>query len=140
MPGEREYLENDGIMPLLREAIEGLGRLVADHIKLARVEMSADAREYGRHVGLLALAGLLVVLGYAFACLALTLALAHWMGAPLAFLAVGAVHVVAGAIGLRAIRARLKRPQVMNETVNEVGRSLSTIASRVSSTRATHAP
>src|SRR4029078_7092278 len=85
MFGTRPEHESDGIMSLVKETADGLGRLIADHIKLARVEMVADAKEYGRHVGLLTVAGIFVAIGYVFAWIAAALGLARWGGAPRAF-------------------------------------------------------
>jgi hypothetical protein len=135
MSTARSSFDGDGIIPLVRETVEGLGRLVADHIKLARVEMVADAREYGRQVGLMILAGLLIAIGYGFAWLGAALLLARFIGAPLAFVAVAAAHLLAGVVGLLAMRGRLKKARVLNETVSTVSRSVSTIAAEVRSAR-----
>jgi hypothetical protein len=132
MFGTRPEHEGDGIMSLVKETADGLGRLIADHIKLARVEMVADAKEYGRHVGLLTVAGIFVVIGYVFGWIAAALAVARWVGAPLAFLIVALLHIAGGAIGLGVVSRRLKttaRP--LDDTVSEVNRSVATLAAQV---------
>jgi hypothetical protein len=132
MLGARPEHEGDGIMSLVRETADGLGRLIADHIKLARVEMVADAKEYGRHVGLLTVAGIFVAIGYVFAWIAAALGLARWVGAPLAFVIVAVLHLAGGAIGLGAVARRLKaRSRPLDDTVSEVSRSVATLAAQV---------
>ena len=132
MFGPRSEHEGDGIMSLVKETADGLGRLIADHIKLARVEMVADAKEYGRHVGLLTVAGVFVAIGYVFGWIAAALGLARWVGAPLAFLIVAVLHIAGGAIGLGAVARRLKTtPRPLDDTVSEVNRSVATLAAQV---------
>ena len=43
--------DGDGIITLVKETASGFGQLVADHIRLARVEMTADAKSYARDIG-----------------------------------------------------------------------------------------
>jgi hypothetical protein len=123
--------EGDGLFELVRETADGLGRLIADHIKLARVEIVADARAYGRRVALLAVAAAFLVVGYLFAWIAAALGLALLIGEPLAFLAVAVAHLVGGAIGLGVVARKLRRARVMDGTVSEVERSISTLRDQV---------
>jgi hypothetical protein len=131
--------EGDSIITLVRETADGLGRLIADHIKLARVELATDAKDYGRRVGLLAAAGAIIAIGYLFAWMAIALALGRLMGAPLAFLAVGVLHVVAGMFALSAVSRRLKTPRVMDQTVSEVGRTVTALRDQMTAPEGDHA-
>src|SRR5262249_49856679 len=119
--------EGDSFITLVRETADGLGRLVAEHIRLAKVEVAADAKDYGRRVALLAGAGAIVAVGYLFAWIAIALALGRLIGSPLGFLLVGGLHVVAGLIVLSVISRRLKSARVMDQTVSEVGRTVSAL-------------
>jgi hypothetical protein len=123
--------QNDGLIALVKETADGLGRLIADHINLARLEIVADAKTYSRRVGLMTLAGVFVALGYLFAALALALALGRLMGSPLAFLAVGAVHLIGGILGVSTVLRRLKNTRILDETASEVGRTVATLATDV---------
>ena len=40
--------EREGIVGLVRETIDGLRTLIADHIKLARIELETDLKTYAR--------------------------------------------------------------------------------------------
>jgi hypothetical protein len=119
--------DDDGIVSLVKETAEGLGRLLADHIKLARVEIVADAKAYGRHAGLMVVAAVFLLLGYAFAWLAAALALGRLVGLPLAALIVGGAHLLAGLVALVVVRDRLRKTRVMDGTVAEVTRSVATL-------------
>jgi uncharacterized membrane protein YqjE len=112
---------------LLKDIVDGLGTLVAGHVKLARVELEATAKLEGRRVGLVALAGALALMGYALACVAAALALARVTGAPLAFLAVGGVHLLGAGAALAAqLRRTSTRP--LGETMTELDTTVTALS------------
>jgi hypothetical protein len=119
-----------GIIALVKETASGFGQLVGDHIRLARLEMTADAKSYVRDVAMLLCAGFVVAVGYGLACIAAGTALARVMGAPLAFVALAVLHLIVGAIALALIVRRMKSIQLMRETKYEVSRSVSTLTTR----------
>ena len=56
-PNAHDSMKSDhegGLIALVKETASGFGQLVADHIRLARVEMTADAKSYVRDGGMLA--------------------------------------------------------------------------------------
>jgi|SRR6478609_3020576 len=116
--------DQTGIIGLVKETAEGLGKLLGDHVRLARIELVADIKGYGRDVAMLVVAAVVVIIGYAFAWVAGGLALARVIGGPLAFALIAFVHLVAGAIAatVAARRARGSRP--LQGTANEVERSV----------------
>jgi hypothetical protein len=116
--------EGDGIIGLVRETADGLGRLIADHIKLAQIEMVQDAKSYGRDVGVLVGAALVLVVGYLFGWVAVALAVARLIGGPLAFAAVAVPHLVLGAAAIVSAVRRLRRVRIMDDTAAEVSRSV----------------
>lgn len=117
----------DGVVGLLRETADGLGQLIADHIKLARLELAADARSYGQGVATLVVAGFILSLGYAFAWLAIGLAVARWCGAPIAFGGIAVLHLVAGGVAVSSAIKRMKRTRLMRESATEASRSVSAL-------------
>ncbi len=119
--------DGDGIIALVKETASGFGQLVGDHIRLARLEMTADAKSYARDVRWLLIAGLIVTVGYGLACIAAGTALARLMGAPLAFVVLAVLHLLVGAIALALIVRRMKTVQLMRETQHEVSRSISAL-------------
>ena len=125
---QAESEEREGIVGLLRETVDGLRTLIADHIKLARIEMVADAKTYGRSVAVLAVAGLVLAIGYVFALIAAALGLARHWGAPAAFGAVAALHLVVGGIAVAWSVGKMKRTRLMHDTVVEAKGSISALA------------
>lgn len=123
-----ENEEREGIVALLRETVDGFRTLIADHIKLARIEMVADAKTYGRSVAVLAVAGLVLAIGYIFGLIAAALGLARIWGAPLAFAAVAALHLVVGGIAMVWSVGKMKRTRLMHDTVVEAKGSISALA------------
>ena len=117
----------DGIVSRLKETADGLGQLVADHVKLARVELVAEARSYGQGLAVLAVAAILLVLGYGFAWIAAALALARVVGAPLAFIIVAAPHLIAGVIGCVSAVGKIRQTQILPESGMEAARSVNAL-------------
>lgn len=128
MSGQAGQDAQEGVVGLLRETADGLGQLIADHIKLARLELAADARSYGQGVATLVIAGLILMLGYAFAWLAIGLAVALWCGAPIAFGGVAVLHLVAGGVAVSSATKRMKRTRLMRESANAASRSVSALS------------
>jgi uncharacterized membrane protein YqjE len=120
--------EREGIVALIRETVDGLRDLIADHIKLARLELVADAKSYGRSIAVLVVAGLVLAIGYVFGLIAAALGLARIWGAPLAFGAVAALHLVAGGIAVVWAVGKMKRTRPMHDTVVEAKGSINALA------------
>jgi hypothetical protein len=125
-----ESRDGDGIIALVRETASGFGQLVADHIKLARLEMTADAKAYVRDGGWLLIGSFIVITGYILACLAAGIALSRVMGGALAFTCLAALHLIVGALALAMIIRRMKSVQLMRGTKDEVSRSVSALTTR----------
>ena len=123
-----EIEEREGIVGLIRETVDGLRDLIGDHIKLARLELVADAKAYGRSIAVLAVAGLVLAIGYIFGLIAGALALARIWGAPVAFGAVAALHLVAGGIAVISAVGKMKRTRPMHDTVAEAKDSINALA------------
>ena len=123
--------EGDGIIALVRETADGLGKLIADHVKLARVELVSDARFYVRDLAVMAVAGVVLLVGYVLGLVAAGLALGRAINnTPLAFAAVAVLHLIAGAIGIVVGAKRAKRVRLMHDTAEEVSRSVSALRGR----------
>jgi len=111
--------ERAGIVDHVRETVDGLRTLIGDHIKLARVELATDLKTYGRSVAALAGAGGVLAVGYVFAWIAAALGLGRLIGAPLAFVAVAALHLLAGGLAIAWALGKVRRTRLMNDTVVE---------------------
>ena len=91
------YPVSPGLGPSLKRVTDGIGRLVREHLQLARAEVREDLKRAGRDLALI-VAGLPpLCLGWALVMVAISLWLAKWVGSAAGFLIVGAVHLLAGA-------------------------------------------
>jgi hypothetical protein len=120
--------ESDGIIALVKETADGFGHLIAEHVKLARLELVADAKASGRKIAVIALIVPILFIGYGLACVGLANLLSPSLGTPGAFFAVGGGHVLLGAVAIAIAARRLGQVQPLRETVHEVGRSVEAIA------------
>lgn len=120
--------ESDGIIALVKETADGFGHLIAEHVKLARLELVADAKASGRKIAVIALIVPILFIGYAVACVGLAILLAPSLGTPGAFFLVGGGHVFLGGVAIAIAARRLSQVQPLRETVHEVGRSVEAIA------------
>jgi uncharacterized membrane protein YqjE len=122
--------ESDGkIAVLLSNIADGLGRLVSEHIALAKLELSEDAAALAKTLGLAAVFLALVLIGYVFLCAALVAVLTAGSMPPAAALAlVGGANLVLGAIGAYlGFRSFASRP-VMRETLDQLDRSAAVLS------------
>jgi len=125
-----ESRDGDGIIALVRETASGFGQLVADHIKLARLEMTADAKSYVRDGAGLLIGVFILATGYGLACIAAGVGLSPLMGGPLPFACLAALPVIVGAIALAMSVRRMKHVQLMQGTKEEVSRSVDALTAR----------
>ena len=117
-----------GLGPLVARLTEGLTRLVSQHLTLARAELVEDARMVGADLARLAAFVPFVLVGYGFLCAALAVALAKWLGIAGSLALVGGLNLVGGIMGITRSAARLKAHRVMDETKNELNRSVTALA------------
>ena len=116
------------VRQLVAEAVDSLGELVADHTRLARLELAADVRIYARATGGVVVAALLLTAGYVLASVAAALALARFTGMRAAFGLVAAFHLLVGGLFVRAASTKIRRTKVLRETVAEARRSVRALA------------
>jgi len=109
LPAAASHDERHELLPLVKDVVDDLGTLLAGHVRLARVEITDEIGRVGRRLGLVALAGALLFVGYALMCVAGALLLARVIGTPLAFLSVGGVHLVGAGIALPLLLERIGR-------------------------------
>jgi hypothetical protein len=115
-----------GVIGRVRDVADGLGVLVGQHLKLARLELVSDLRVMGRRLRLIAVLTGLGIVGYALgmAGLAVFIGGNRAIGIPLA--AVGLGHVVLCGAGI-LLASRRRDTHLMDSTVEQVGQSLNTL-------------
>lgn len=121
------------VIAQLREVVDGVSTLLEQHIRLARLEFAEDARFVGMRVGLIAALAPLILVGYGFMCVALALALRRVMPADLAFLLVGLVNLVGGALGIARIAKQLQGRTVLDASLAELQATATVVRQEASS-------
>jgi uncharacterized membrane protein YqjE len=114
----------------IRELVDAVSDVLAQHLRLARLELKDDARFLGLRVGLLAALAPCIVVGYGFLCMALALLLQRFMVVELAFLVVGLVNVIAGASGIWAVLKQVSQKKMLSITSSELESSSALILNR----------
>lgn len=120
--------EGEGIVARLKETADGLGQLVGNHVRLARIELVAEARSYARGLASIVVAVVLLLIGYVLGVTAGALALGRLVGAPLAFVLVAAPHLIVGAIAVVSGLRRLQQTPLLPESSVEAARTVNALA------------
>ncbi len=102
------------------ELVDAFSELVAQHVRLARLEVKEDARFIGIRVGVIAVFTPLILVGYGFLCVALALSLRGFLGDGWAFLLVGVLNLLVSGIGIAIAANQLSKRKMMNATVLEL--------------------
>src|SRR6476469_3426979 len=97
------------VAELVGRIADGLGRLVTDHVTLARLELVEDAKGWGQELARVLAMIPFVIVGYGFLCSALAFALGHVIGLGWALLAVGLANALAGGLGVRTAVGRMRQ-------------------------------
>jgi hypothetical protein len=119
----------EGILHALRETIDGLGDLVGQHLRLARLELKSDLVAALGRARTIAVLALLVGLGYGMAMAGLAVWLGGAAGVGFALMAVGAGHLVVGGAGLFLLGRPRHAAPMLSATSDGVRRSLETLTS-----------
>jgi hypothetical protein len=117
----------DGVVQLVRQTADGLVDLIGQHLKLARLELTADLLAAARSARATVLFALLATVGYALAMAGLALLFGGRHDVALALLAVGLVHIGIGGLGVLFRASR--RTRLMSASAHEAKRSLATLGS-----------
>ena len=120
--------EEPALLALVKELVDALGTLVAGHLRLVRAELGDDARRLGRRAALFGLALAIGLVGYVLLGVAAALALAPRWGAPLAFVALGGVHLAGASCGL-GLLLRHVAPRPLDESLAALDRTVAALAS-----------
>ncbi len=123
--------DGDGIVTLLKETADGFGRLMAAHVKLARLELLADIRTFSRRLTTLVAGISIAFLGYALVCMGLAVTLSRWIDLAGALFLVGGMNLVGAAVTLIVAVRRMRSTNPMSETAHEAGQSVATLTSSI---------
>ncbi len=126
-------VENEGVMHRARHVAEDLADLVGQHLKLARLELTADLGGALGRARTRAVLALLGAVGYALAMGGVAVLIGGNRRVGVALVAVGLVHVVGAGVALLVARARARPSELMGTTEVQARRSVATLAGRSSS-------
>lgn len=120
-----EQTTDRNIAALVGRMADGFSKLVNQHIQLARAELGEDIRGMGKDVVHIAMVVPFFLVGYIFLCGALAALLASFIGWAGALGLVAAVNLGVGGFLLHRALTRLRARDVMNDTAQELTRSVS---------------
>jgi uncharacterized membrane protein YqjE len=113
-----------GIAALVGRMADSFSRLVSQHLTLARMELTEDAKAMGLDVARIVAFVPFLLVGYLFLCGALSVALAAWIGYAGALAVVGGVNVLGGGFGIWQAVSHLKTRHMMDDSSQELSRSM----------------
>jgi uncharacterized membrane protein YqjE len=115
--------DHGGFSTYLGQLADGLSKLVAQHLELARLEISEDLRAVGTNLAKIAAFIPFMLVGYLLLCCAVAFLLARVVSTDAAFAIVGGVNLIGGALGAwRAAQSIKKRP-MMDDSLAELRNS-----------------
>ncbi|HEY0712271.1 MAG TPA: phage holin family protein [Polyangia bacterium] len=119
--------QSDGILGLVREAIDGLGDLVGQHLSLARLELVSDLRAVGRRTKRSLIFGVLAFFGYGLALVGLAVFLGGQRAIGAWLMLFGGIHLAGAGIVFLLGRARESGKKLMDTNLEQVGESIATL-------------
>jgi len=115
------------MVPLLKKMVDGVERLVSNHLALARLEIGQDASALGSRVVELTMFVPLIVIGLGLIMTAIAIFLAPYLGLGWSLLLVGGVTAIAGTIGLWIAKNKVSHRSVLDDSGDEIKKTAKVI-------------
>jgi hypothetical protein len=119
------------MIELVGKMVDGMGRLVTQHITLARIEIVDELKTLGSDAGQIAAFAPFLAVGYVLWCGAAVALLATKLGWAWGFFIVGTVNVAVGAVGVllgvKRLRAKAGEP-VLDASLAEMKNTAAALA------------
>lgn len=112
--------DRGGIAGSLGKLADGIGKLVTNHLALARLELGADLKALGADAARVAAFLPFVVIGYAVLMAALSVFLGRYLPLDGALAVVGFVNLAGGAAGIWLALRRMKARRVLGGSLDEL--------------------
>lgn len=119
----------------IRATAEELVSLVNAQIRLARLELSADAKTLGTRLARMAVFVPLVLLGYAFVMAALVAALRPALGLIGALLLIGGVNLAVGIFGCVRLSGSLRSVRMLDRSRGSIEKSVGEVAAAATTSK-----
>lgn len=114
-----EHQSGPGVAELVADMADGFGKLVTQHVTLAKLEFVEDTRVLGTDLGLIAAFAPFLFMAYALLCFASVVALQPHLGFGLSFLAVAAVNAVIGGVGVGGAVRRIRGRRLFGQSLDQ---------------------
>ncbi len=121
-------VQRDDLTVLVNETVDGLGHLVAEHVRLSKLELLENLKVMSRQMARAAVVVGFAFVGYLFLWAGVVAVLGQTRGVASAAFLVGGLHLVGGAIGLVLVLAKLARIRVMDGTALEVHKTVTELS------------
>ncbi len=119
--GNQDYRE------LFQAAVEDLRQIAEDHVKLAKEEIKTELHKVMKHMGLVAGASVILLIGFLLVSHAIALALAAAGLGPWGYVIVGGVYLLVGVITALSAVISLKKMRPLEESRRQLERDKSTL-------------
>jgi hypothetical protein len=113
-----------GISELAREAALDLGHLLGQHVKVARLELTAELHTMGRRAYLIAVLAALIALGYSLAMAGLAFVIGGNAAVGIPLVIIGLSHMACAGAGLVLAPLRKRGSHLMGNSSAAMNRSL----------------
>lgn len=135
-----EQTTDRNIAALVGRMADGFSKLVSQHIQLARAEMGEDIRGMGKDVARIAMVVPFLLVGYLFVCGAIAALLSSFIGWAGALGLVGGANLAGGGYLLYRALTGFRTRHVMNDTAQELTRSVSAALTTLQGVASANAP
>jgi Putative Actinobacterial Holin-X, holin superfamily III len=120
--------QGDSLTVLVKETVDGLGHLMAEHVRLSKLELLENLNVMIRQTARVAVVTGFAFVGYVFLCAGVVFALEPALGLANGAFLVGGTHLAGGVIGLALALTKLARTRVMDGTAVEVHRTVTALS------------
>ena len=120
--------DGEGIGELVKETLDGVGHLVAEHVRLAKLELLASVSNMSHKAALVAAVAFAVLVGYLCLVVGAIAALETVVGLAGAAFIVGGVHVVGGVVALVFGLKVMARASAVDLSIREAHRTISKLS------------
>jgi hypothetical protein len=117
------------VTELAREAAVSLGQLIGQHLKIARLEATAELQAVSRRARLIAVLAALIAVGYGLAMAGLAVAIGGRGAVGVPLVIVGLAHMAGGGAGLAFAPLRRRGSRLLGNTTAALSRSLAALES-----------
>ena len=129
MKHDDDKAPSGNILHLVRETADGLGQLIVQHVKLAKLELVADLRAMGSSAAVIAVCALVLVVGYTLTMAGVALLIGGNRTMGYSFGGVGLAHVLGAGVGSLVVMRRIRNTRLMAATTSEVSHSAAALIS-----------